>query len=367
MAEQDWFDKDFYKMLGVSEKADEKEIRKAYRKLARELHPDKNPGNAEAENKFKEIGEAFAVLSDKEQRERYDTIRKMAAGGARFAPPPGGGGGFEDMFGGMFGGGGAGGPRVQYQTSGGGQGGFEDILSSLFSGGGSGGAGGGVPFGGGGGSPFGGGAGGGSPFGGGGGMPFGGGGGSPFGQPQPQKGADLTTTTKLTFKQAYEGETLQFSMDGKSMKARIPPGVRNGQKIKMRGKGQPGVNGGPAGDLIVQVTVEDDPVFSMDGANLRVKLPVSYPEAALGSRVDVPLPDGTKIGIKVPANTSSGAVLRLKGRGIKKGSKKADVLVEMDIVTPKKLDDAAKEAVEQLKSALGDWNPRSEVVGASRK
>ena len=100
MAEQDWFDKDFYKMLGVSEKADEKEIRKAYRKLARELHPDKNPGNAEAENKFKEIGEAFAVLSDKEQRERYDTIRKMAAGGARFAPPPGGGGGFEDMFGG---------------------------------------------------------------------------------------------------------------------------------------------------------------------------------------------------------------------------------------------------------------------------
>lgn len=200
------------------------------------------------------------------------------------------------------------------------------------------------------------------PFGGGGGgMPFGGGGGSPFGAPQPQQGADLTTSTKLTFKQAYQGETLQFSLDGKSMKARIPPGVRDGQKIKMRGKGQPGVNGGPPGDLIVKVTVQSDPVFSMDGANLRVKFPVSYPEAALGARVDVPLPDGTKIGIKVPPNTSSGAVLRLKGRGIKKGSKQADVLVEVNIVTPQKLSEKATEAVEALKEALGDWDPRADM------
>lgn len=350
MAEQDWLDKDFYKMLGVDKEADAKEIRKAYRKLARELHPDKNPGDKKAEDRFKEIGEAFAVLSDEEQRERYDAIRQMAAGGARFAPPPGGGsGGFEDMFGGMFGGGG--GPQARYETGGGGfggGGGFEDILSSLFSGGGApGGPAGGAPSG----------------------SPFGGGGfsGAQFGGPQPQKGADLTTTTTLSFKQAYEGETLQFSLDGKSMKARIPAGVRDGQTIKLAGKGQPGVGGGPAGDILVKVNVKPDPTFSMEGLNLRVKLPVSYPEAALGARTDVPLPDGTSVGIRIPANTSSGAVLRLKGRGIKRGSKAGDVLVELDIVSPKTLTDKQKEAVEALQAALGSWNPRDEIPSTSTR
>lgn len=348
MSEQDWFEKDFYKMLGVSKDADNKEIRKAYRKLARDLHPDRNPGDTEAENKFKEIGEAFAVLSDDEQREKYDAIRQMAAGGARFAPPPGGGGGFEDMFGGMFGGGG---PQATYQTGGGG--GFEDILSSLFSGGG-----GGASFGGGGPQA----SYGDSPFGGQGQSPFGGG--SPFGAPQPEKGADLTTNTTLNFRQAYEGETLRFNLDGKSMKAKVPAGVRDGQKIKLRGKGQPGMHGGPPGDIIVKVKVKEDPTFSMDGANLRVKLPVSYPEAALGARVDVPLPDGTKIGIKVPPNTTSGAVLRLKGRGKPRGKKKTDILVEIDIATPKSLNDDQKKAVENLKEALGSWNPRDGAAGA---
>ena len=156
MAEQDWLDQDFYKILGVDKSADDKEIRKAYRKLARKWHPDQNAGDSKAEAKFKEIGEAFAVLSDKDQRERYDAIRAMGAGGPRYTGG-GSGGGFEDMFGGMFGGGSSGGPNVRYQTSGGGGGGFggaEDILSSLFGGGG-----GPSPFGGGGaagGSPVGG-------------------------------------------------------------------------------------------------------------------------------------------------------------------------------------------------------------------
>lgn len=330
MGEQDWFDRDYYKVLGVSKDADEKEIRKAYRKLARKWHPDQNPGDAKAEAKFKEIGEAFAVLNDKEQRERYDAVRQMASGGHRFAPG-GGGGGFEDMFGGMYGAPGGGGPNVQFSSGGGG--GFEDILSGLFGGGGGGGFGG---------------------FGGGG-FPGGFGG----GRPQPQKGADLTTSTKLTFKQAYDGETLTFNLDGRNMKVRIPAGVRNGQKIRLAGKGQPGINGGPAGDLVVKVEVASDPTYSMDGDRLRVKLPISYPEAALGAKVSVPLPDGTEVQVQVPAATSSGAVLRLRGKGVKKGNKRGDVLVDLRIVTPKKLSDAEREAVEALKVAEGDWNPRA--------
>lgn len=344
MAEQDWLDQDFYKILGVDKSANEKEIRKAYRKLARKWHPDQNPGDAKAEAKFKQIGEAFAVLSDKEQRERYDAIRAMGAGGARYTG--GAGGGFEDMFGGMFGGGSAGGPNVRFQGGGGGGGfgGAEDIFSSLFGGG----------------------AGSAGRFGGGG-SPFGGFGGQQYAEPQPQKGADLSTSTKLTFKQAYEGETLQFALDGKSMKVRIPAGVRDGQKIRLRGKGQPGVAGGPAGDLVVKVAVEKSPVFTMDGANLRVKLPVSYPEAALGATVDVPLPDGTKVSVKVPANTSSGRVLRLRERGVKRASKRGDVLVELQITTPATLSEDAKAAVEQLKVALGDWDPREAMKVAAEK
>ncbi|WP_099332352.1 DnaJ C-terminal domain-containing protein [Actinomyces minihominis] len=334
MAEQDWLDQDFYKVLGVDKKADEKEIRKAYRKLARKWHPDQNAGDAKAEAKFKEIGEAFAVLSDKDQRERYDAIRAMGAGGAPFQGAGGGqAAGFEDLFGGMFGGGAPGG---QYQGGGAGFGGAEDIFSSLFGGGN---------------ASF--------------------GGGSPFGgqraAPRPQKGGDISTSTTLTFKQAYEGETLQFTMDGKSMKVRIPAGVRDGQKIRLRGKGQPGVAGGPAGDLVVQVAVEKSAAFTMDGANLRVKVPVSYPEAALGARIDVPLPDGTKVGVKVPANTSSGRVLRVRERGVKRASKRGDVLVELQITTPAELSEGAKASIEALAAELGNWDPREALKVAAAK
>ncbi len=342
MGEQDWFDRDYYKVLGVNKDADEKEIRKAYRKLARTYHPDQNAGDAKAEAKFKEIGEAFAVLNDKEQREKYDAVRQMAAGGHRFAPGAGGGG-FEDMFGGF---GGQGGPNVQF--GGGGGGGFEDILSGLFGGGG--GSFGGASFGGGGGQ-----------------FPGFGGGGGGFGgfAPQPQRGSDLSTSTKLTFKQAYLGETLSFNLDGRPMKVRIPAGVRDGQKIRIGGKGQPGANGGPDGDLIVQVAVGTDPMYSMDKDRLRVRLPISYPEAALGAQVAVPLPDGTSVQVKVPPATSSGAVLRLKGKGVKKRGKQGDVLVDLEIVTPKKLSDAEKAAVEELKKAEGNWNPRTHPAGPS--
>ncbi len=345
MSEQDWLNRDFYSVLGVAKDADDKEIRKAYRKLARKWHPDQNAGDPKAEAKFKEIGEAFAVLTDKEQRERYDAIRAMASGGPRFAAGgPGSGGGFEDYFGGMRG---SGGPNVRFQSAGGG---FEDLLSSLFGGSG---ASGGMP----GGMPS------GMPSG----MPGAGSAGFAGFAPQPERGADLNTSTKLTFKQAYEGETLTFNLDGRSMKVRIPAGVRDGQKIKLAGKGQPGANGGPAGDLIVQVSVHKDPVFSIENGRLRVKVPISYPEAALGARVNVPLPDGTTVGVKVPEGTSSGSLLRIKEKGIKRGKRQGDVIVELQIVAPKKLTDVEREAVEALREAEGDWDPRAGLMKAAKK
>lgn len=336
MGEQEWFNQDFYKLLGVDKDADDKEIKKAYRKLARKWHPDQNPGDAKAEEQFKKISEAFSVLSDAEQRERYDAIRQMAAGGARFAPGTGGGGGFEDMFGGMFNAGAApggfGGSGGQYYQSAGGGGGFEDILSNLFGG-----------------------AGGSSGFNGGG---FGGGYAPP---PQPQQGADLKASTKISFKEAYTGTSMRVTIGGKPVTVKIPAGVRDGQKIKIRGKGQPGVNGGPAGNLVVEVAVEKNKTYTAEGANLRVKLPVSFSEAVLGAQVEVPLPDGTSVKMKVPAGTSSGKVLRLRGKGLQKSGKRGDLLVDLMIVLPPRIDQQVKDAAQALQQAEADWNPRADL------
>src|SRR5690625_2823449 len=241
MTGQDWINKDFYAGVGVPKDASEADIKKAYRKLARKYHPDQNQGDPQAENKFKEVGEAYAVLSDEEKRQQYDALRAMASGGPRFAQGAGGGGGFEDLFGGMFGGG-AGGPRVQYSTGGGGAG-FEDILSSMF------------------------------------------GGGPGFGA---QPGANLSATTRLPFRSAVKGEQVTLSVDGRRLNVRIPPGVRDGQKIRLRGKGEPGTGGAPAGDLIVTVHVDPHPVFGIDGRNLTITVPVSFPEAVQGATIDVP-------------------------------------------------------------------------------
>lgn len=328
MGEQEWFNQDFYKDLGVSKDADQKEIKKAYRKLARKYHPDQNHGDEKAEERFKKISEAYAVLSDPEQRERYDAIQQMAAGGARFAAPGGGGGGggFEDLFGGMFGGGGAGFPgggNVRFDTGGGG-GGFEDILSSLFGGGGGGGF---------------------------------------QSAPQARRGEDLQAATTISFRQAYEGASLKLNVDGRTMNVRVPAGVRDGQKIKLRGRGQAGVGGGPAGDLVVKISVRKSSLFAIEGDNLRVKLPVSIEEAGLGAQVEVPLPDGSHVKVKVPAGSSSGRVLRVRGKGLKKGNHQGDVLVELSIVLPPELSDEAKDLIEQLGQLNPSWNPRADLMG----
>ena len=236
MTGQDWFEKDFYAVLGVPKNADAAAIKKAYRKLARTLHPDHNPGDDAAEARFKDVGEAYAVLSDPEQRKQYDAVRAMAGGGARFsAGGAGGSGGFEDLFGGLFGAGGGaagapGGGRVRYSTSGAEGANFEDLLGGMFGGGGG------------------------------------------F-RRRPQRGADLEAATTLPFRQAVAGSTVSLSVDGRRVNARIPPGVRDGQKIRLRGKGRPGGDGGEAGDLVIAIAVEPHPVFSIDGRDLRPRSP----------------------------------------------------------------------------------------------
>ncbi|WP_127129902.1 DnaJ C-terminal domain-containing protein [Georgenia sp. SYP-B2076] len=324
MTGQDWLEKDFYATLGVAKDADADAIKKAYRKQARKYHPDKNPGDAKAEDRFKSVGEAYAVLSDTEQRKQYDALRAMAGGGARFSAGTGGAGGgagFEDLFGGMFGQGAPGGTRVRYSTPGSstgtsGAGGFEDILSGMFGSGGG------------------------------------------FGsRRRPQRGGDITATTRLPFRQALTGSTVQLTVDGRSTTTRIPPGVHDGQKIRLRGKGQPGANGGEPGDLIVTVQVDPHPVFSLDGKNVRITVPITFDEAALGATIEVPTPDGSAVKVKIPAGTPSGRTLRVRRKGTTTPTG-GDLLVTVNVVVPNRLSGAAKEAVKAFAEANEGANPR---------
>ena len=333
MASQDWIDKDFYAILGVSKDASESDIKKAYRKLARKHHPDQNPGDAEAERRFKEITEANTVLSDPKQRQEYDAIRAMG-GGARFTAPGGGGtGGFEDVFGDLFTGGRGGGTR--FSTGGAGGPDLSDLFGA-FTGGGAGG--------------FGAGQGG-----------FGGfGGQSGFGQPAPSKGADRTATTTISFRGAMQGTTVSLrAADGEVVEVRIPAGIRDGQKVRARGKGSHGTAG--RGDLMVTVQVREHAFFRRDGDDLRITVPVSFAEAALGATVSVPTLDG-EVRVKVPAGSSSGKVLRLKGRGVPAKKKAGDLFVELQVAVPAELSDEARAAVEAYAAATEGVDVRADLA-----
>ena len=329
MTGQDWIEKDFYAALGVPKDADEATIKKAYRKLARTHHPDQNQGDPAAEARFKEIGEAYAVLSDPEQRKQYDALRAMAGGGARFSAGPGGGGGgtggFEDIFGAMFGGGAppGSGPRVRYTQGGGGGAGFEDILGSMF--GGATGA------------------------------------RTGFGGPTALRGADIAAETTLPFRAAVEGSTVELVVDGRKVTTRIPAGVNDGKKLRIPGKGRPGAAGGPAGDLVVTVHVAPHPVFSLDGVNLRMSVPVTFSEAALGTTIEVPTLGGDTVRLKVPAGTPSGRVLRVKGRGVSTSKATGDLLVTIQVVVPQKLSKKAKEALETFAAESDHTDVRADL------
>ena len=348
MSEQDWFSKDFYKVLGVDKTADKKAITKAYRKLARKWHPDQNPGDKAAEAKFKEIGEAYAVLSNDEDRKRYDAIRAMAGGGARFSAGSGGTAGFEDLFGAFGGGFGGGGPNVRFQTSGmpGGGAGFEDILSGLFGGGG----GAGARFGG---DPY--------------GSPFGAAGHAPRSAPTPEKGGTVRAKLSISFRQALNGATLTIKVGGSPIKVRIPAGIKDGQKVRVKGHGKPGINGGPTGDLEVAVTVKPHPVYSREGNDLVMDLPVTVSEAILGAVVDIPTIDGNTATVKVPAGSSSGAEIRVRGGGVKTSKATGDLIARVSIQVPEKPSRDLKKLAEEMAKAEGDLDVRASLAEAAEE
>jgi molecular chaperone DnaJ len=327
MASQDWFDKDFYKVLGVSKDVTPAELKKVYRKLARKYHPDSNQGDAAAEAKFKEVSEANSVLSDPEQRKEYDQIRAMGSG-ARFTAPGSGGqaGGFEDVFGGMFGGGGN--QSQSYQQGGG----FEDVLGGLFGNG-----------------------------------RFGSSTGGYRGYGGPSRGRDIAATTTVDFVTATKGETITLqSSDGRPIKVKIPAGVADGQKIKLRGRGQPSPDGGEAGDIVLTVTVRKHPVFERDGLNLRVNVPVTFAEAALGATIEVPTLGGDPVKLRVAPGTPSGRVLRVKGRGVSTSKGTGDLLAVVQIAVPSHLSGDAEEALRAFVAKLPDENPRDDILAKAR-
>lgn len=318
MASQDWFEKDFYAVLGVSKDVSEADLKKTYRKLARQHHPDNNAGDAAAEARFKEVSEAYSVLSDASLRQEYDQVRAMGSG-ARFTSGGTGSEGFDDIFRG-FGRGG----RASAND-------FDDILGNLFGGGRFGQTSGGYTG-------------------------FGG----------PTKGGDITANTTLDFLTAIRGDTVSLRMaDGREVKVKVPAGVADGQKIRLKGKGQASPDGGEAGDLVITVTVRPHPVFAREGSNLRVDVPVTFAEAALGATIEVPTLEGDTVRLKILAGTPSGRVLRVKGKGVTTSKGTGDLLAEVVVAVPDNLPTAAIDALEAY-AKLTPANPRDDLIARAR-
>jgi curved DNA-binding protein len=300
--------KDPYSVLGVSRDASKNAIRAAYRKLARELHPDVNPGDPVAEERFKDVSEAYAVLSDPAKRSAYDEFGEIAldpnfdAARAREAGRAFGGGGFGR------------GPGA------GGFGGFDDLFSNLFSrGGGRGG----------------------------------------FGARMRRAGPDVEAELELDFLEAARGGEHRLaisrpSADGssrqESVTVRIPPGVADGGRIRLRGKGGEGISGGPAGDLLARIRVRPHPLFRREGRDLYLDVPVSVREAILGAKVEVPTLE-SRVTVSIPPGTDGGSKLRLRGKGVPhpSGRGAGDLFVVVQIKVPRDLDAAAKARIEELK------------------
>jgi len=300
MAAKDLYEKDFYAILGVDKKAGADEIKKKYRSLARELHPDKTKGDSALEEKFKAVSEAYDILSDSKKRAEYDEARSLFERGGFRAPMGGGGGGgdFSDLFGG-------GSPN--------------DIFANLFGGGGV--------------------------------------------RRGPRKGQDLQTESTITFKESVFGTTLELklSTDGgkpQTITARVPAGVNDGAKIRVKGKGAPG-EAGP-GDLFILLSVKPHPIFSRKAENILLTLPVTFVEATLGADIKVPTLDGEEVTVRLAPGTPNGRTLRVKGRGIKKGSITGDLLATIEVQVPQKIEGEAGEALKKFAEATASHDVRLE-------
>jgi DnaJ-class molecular chaperone len=332
--------RDFYDVLGISKTASADEIKRAHRKLVRQYHPDVNKNNKQAEEKFKEVQEAYDVLSDPEKRSNYDQFGHAGVGGG-----VGSGGDPFEAFRRAQGGGGAGpgrgngrqwrsGPNVTVEdfdaSEFGGAAGFGDIFEQLCGRGGAAAAAGGV-----GGGPRGGAA-----------------GGRARPRPEPQRGADVDHPVTLAFEQAARGTTLplQINRDGRleTIDVKVPAGVRDGSRVRIKGKGQQSPMGEP-GDLFIITHVKPHPYFRREDLDVLLDLPINLYEALLGTKVTVPTLDGP-VTLTIPPGTSSGAKLRIKARGVFRGDEKGDQLVVTKIIVPKELDDEDKVAVQKLQS-----------------
>ncbi|MGN9811894.1 molecular chaperone DnaJ [Micromonospora sp. BQ11] len=374
MSSKDWIEKDYYAALGVPKTASADEIKKVYRKVARESHPDHNPGDPKAEERFKTVSEAYAVLGDDTKRREYDEMRSLFGSGAfrRNARAGGQPGGVPFDVSDLFGGAGAGGDRRF------GGAGFQDLFSSIFSGGGAGGA------------------------------------AAPSG---PARGRDVETEVSLDFHDAVRGVTLPLTLrapgvcdtchgDGakpgtrprtcpvchgagvttrnqgsfsfsepcrncqgvgtvveekcpecqgtggvtktRTLNVRFPAGVADGQRIRLAGRGEPGARGGTAGDLFVQVKVRPDELFGRSGDDLTLTVPITFAEAVLGTDLRVPTLDGA-VTLRVPPGTPSGRILRARGKGVvRRDGQAGDLLVTLDVVVPATVSAEARAALESF-------------------
>jgi DnaJ-class molecular chaperone len=311
-------ERDFYKLLGVSRDASPEEIKKAYRQLAKELHPDRNPDNKEAEERFKDVSNAYGVLSDPAKRKLYDEFGEV---GLREGFDPaayhaasqgvGGFGGFD--FGDIFGGAARGSGGAQHFDFN-----LEDLLGGRAARGGR------------------------------------------YAR-IPRRGADLESEVTVDLRDAVLGCTKELnvrSSEGeKSIKVRIPAGVRNQGKIRLRGQGAKGADGGPDGDLVLKVQVRKHPYFSIRGKELHVRVPVTPLEAYAGTRVSIPTPDGS-VQLSIPAGSQNGAKLRLRGKGVEqKGRARGDLIAHLEVLLPPGQSDDVKEALKTVEEAF-EGDPR---------
>jgi DnaJ-class molecular chaperone len=297
-------EKDYYEILGVKKSASEEEIKKAYRTLAKKHHPDRNKGNKEAENKFKEISEAYAVLSDKEKRAQYDRLGREAFSF--------GGGGQNPFAGFDFSQFTAGGRRPRTSTRGGSSG-FTDIFSDLF-------------------------------------------GGAAGFEEMPARGNDINAELTIGFREAVTGATMDLTVNGSHIKVKIPEGIADGQTIRLRGKGTPGAMGGPPGDLNVLVHVKPHTFFERRGDDIYIDLPVTVGEAVRGAEIEVPTIHGP-VRARIPAGTQGGQTFRLSGKGVKKKGGHGDHYYRVEIVVPR---DVPADAVEKIESQYRE-NPRANL------